>query len=133
MDTLYKKTNFGIADFITADQEIYYIYYSVNSKLYSYNIVGKSELEMTAKFESSDEVITYMKFLKLDYDKDYKDKIGLYIGTYKDGKYKLYRFPMQAGSIANADPEIIVRGEGKLKSIVYTGSNANVAGLYIYL
>lgn len=128
-DTLYKKTNLRKYEFCTLDQSIDYLYYTVKNKFYSYNLNGKVETAHETDFVNGEE-ITYMKHLNLTYSKSY-EKPGLYIATYKNGRYKLYRFAIQAG-IIQPNPHVVLEGEGKFKAAIYTAADANKMNTYIY-
>lgn len=88
------------------------LYAGVGDQLYLYNAETRTEKNVTPPEFGSGETITMITH-KPDAPKDY-----LMIGTFKDGKYKVYMYTLAAGE-PYGKPAIVLTGPGKVVDMQY--------------
>ncbi|MFV0555283.1 MAG: PKD-like family lipoprotein [Mangrovibacterium sp.] len=132
VDTLKNINTFKKADFYATHLSKQYMYYAKDNKVYSYDYAQKDMPSADLGFDYGGEEITYMRHVKwtLEDVADYNFDC-LVVGTYKDGRYKLY-FHNLSGVTPMDGTKMILEGEGKVKSFVYSSATSNIGAFSVF-
>jgi hypothetical protein len=113
-------TDFNNAEFYAISPEFGYIFYSVGSKVYQYDMVYKTT-KLMADYGSKK--ISYLNFYEFKFTTKYKDDNKLMIGLYNpavsdgtEGSLNIYSVPGLNGDIALIKS---YSGFGRIKSLTY--------------
>lgn len=109
------------------------LYYAVDGKMYMYEIEQKRETELNLSgFEGGEVTYISNRYWLSNQDED-NNFDYLAIGTYVNGRYKIYLYHT-IGGIPNGQPERILEGEGKVLKMhflsPFMGSNDSAVKSY---
>ncbi|MDE6451007.1 MAG: hypothetical protein K2L23_01715, partial [Odoribacter sp.] len=123
VDTLSADLHIAQAENFTVSENSIYLYYTVNGKLYLYDIAGRKEQVVSLDIEDGEiTMIDYLYWLKTPINQQWHNFI---IATYTNGRYKIYRYNIRGDQPDPAKEPIIHEGEGKAKAIHYTSPYMN--------
>ncbi|MEG2555437.1 MAG: PKD-like family lipoprotein [Odoribacter sp.] len=111
--------------FAINEEDAQVIYFVKDNQLYMYDLNQNTEEMLTPVGLGSGETITYLsnRYWKQGDDKDHLFNY-LAIGTYKDGKYKVYLYNMLGGKTDGAAVQVL-EGTGKVVKMQYVSPNFN--------
>ncbi len=105
------------SEFRAMNQDNDMIYYFLENQLYSYDIVSNTEKKQIVLLPS-DEKITCMDYVKYFPQSQNNDWFSyLLIATVRNGNYKVYLHPVQAGNIRPAIK--VMEGKGEVQRAIY--------------
>ncbi len=111
------------------------LFFSIGNRVFSYNLMTQKEDLVIGESDFPEEnglpdEITYLRYIRNNYDGGEYRFDRLFVGGYKDGHYTLYAYNLVAGKPVGTP--LMWSGEGKIKKIVYAAPTTNVTPFYIY-
>ncbi len=135
IDTLPKGMNIKRAENYTMHEYQKLLFYNVGNRVFLYDVLKKEEKLIIGESDFPEETglpdeITYLKYIRSDYDEYEYWFDRLFVGGYKNGNYVLYAYEIVDGKPTGTP--MMWSGEGKIKKVVYAAPTVNVTPFYVY-